>query len=100
MSGEQMSGHVMLTGGRGLWTTATAAVRPQCWANHVVLCTSMMLVITNDAVDRVTVTQFCFISKPAVFRRHLVGKMPRNVRYCDIAEIRFAGTLTNTCTFS
>jgi len=25
-----MSGHVMLTGGRGLWTTATAAVGPQC----------------------------------------------------------------------
>ena len=24
--------HVMLTGGRGLWTTATAAVSPQCWA--------------------------------------------------------------------
>jgi len=24
--------HVMLTGGRGLWTTATAAVGPQCWA--------------------------------------------------------------------
>jgi len=30
VSGEQMSGHVMLTGGRGLWTTATAAVGPQC----------------------------------------------------------------------
>ena len=60
-------GHVMLTGGRGLWTTARAAVGLQCWANHVVLCTSMMLVIINDAVDRVTVTQFCFISKPAVF---------------------------------
>jgi len=32
VSREQMSGHVMLTGGRGLWTTATAAVGPQCWA--------------------------------------------------------------------
>jgi len=32
VSGKQMSGHVMLTVGRGLWTTATAAVGPQCWA--------------------------------------------------------------------
>jgi len=30
-SGEQMSGHVMLTGGHGLWTTETAAVGPQSW---------------------------------------------------------------------
>jgi len=34
VSGEQMSGHAMLTGGRGLWTTATAAVDPQCWATR------------------------------------------------------------------
>ena len=29
----QMSGHVMLTGGRNLSTTVTAAVGPQCWVN-------------------------------------------------------------------
>ena len=28
----QMSDHVMLTSGHGLWMTATAAVGPQCWA--------------------------------------------------------------------
>jgi len=30
VSGEQMSGQVMLTVRRGLWITATAAVGPQC----------------------------------------------------------------------
>ena len=34
MSGEQMSGHAMLTGGRGLRTTPTAAGDPQCWATR------------------------------------------------------------------
>jgi len=33
VSGEQMSGHVMLTCGRGLRTTAAAAVGLLCWAN-------------------------------------------------------------------
>jgi len=30
---------------------------------------------------------------PAVFRRHLVGKTPINICYCDIAEIRFVAKL-------
>jgi len=32
---------------------------------------------------------------PAIFRRHLVGKTVRNVCHCDIAEIRFVGTLSD-----
>jgi len=40
------------------------------------------------------------ISMPAGFRRHLVGKTLRNVFHCDIAKIRFVGTLVIMQTFS
>ena len=36
-------------------------------------------------IHRVTVTQFRFISMPAGFRRHLVGKTLRNVCYSDVS---------------
>jgi len=37
-------------------------------------------------IHRVSVTSFRFISMPASFRRHLVGKTLRNVCHCDIAK--------------
>jgi len=37
---------------------------------------------------------------PAGFRRHRVGKTLRNFSHCDIAEIRFVGTLVIMQTFS
>jgi len=40
------------------------------------------------------------ISMPAGFRRHFVGKTLRNVRHCDLAEVRFVGNLVITWTFS
>jgi len=39
------------------------------------------------------------ISRPAGFRRHLVGKTLRNVFHCHVAEIRFAGKLVIMLTF-
>ena len=47
MSGEQMSGHVMLTVGCDLWTTATAAVGPQYWAKQGVCVTGIWLKSTK-----------------------------------------------------
>ena len=44
---------------------------------------------TKISIYRLTVTYFCFIRMPAVFRYHVVSKTPRNVCYCDIAEICF-----------
>jgi len=48
----------------------------------------------------VKVTQFRSISMPAGFRRHLVGKTPRNVCHCDIAYIRLVGKLMIILTLS
>jgi len=49
---------------------------------------------------RATVTSFLFMSMPAGFRRHLVGKALRNIWYCDIAWIRFVGKLMIKLSFS
>jgi len=40
---------------------------------------------SNTNVHRSTVTKFRSVSMPAGFRRHLVGKTPRNDCHCDIA---------------
>ena len=37
---------------------------------------------------------------PAGFRRHLVGKILRNVFHCDVAEIRFVSKLVIIQIFS
>jgi len=37
VSGEQMSGHVMLTGGSGLWTTACFKVSSESTEEHSVI---------------------------------------------------------------
>ena len=47
VSGEQMSGHVMLTVGCDLWTTATAAVGLQYWAKQGVCVTGSRLKSTK-----------------------------------------------------
>jgi len=44
-------------------------------------------------IHRETVTQFCFISMPAVFRHHVLGKVPRYLSYCDTAKIWFVSKL-------
>ena len=41
--------------------------------------------VSVEPIQRVTITQFRSVSMPAGFRRHLVGKTPRNVCSCDIS---------------
>jgi len=48
------------------------------WLQHVALTPSSI----NVSIHRVTVTWFRSISMPASFRRHLVGKILRIIRYC------------------
>ena len=55
-------------------------------------------VIANMAVN--TYSDSDVISKPAGFRRHLVGKTLINVFHCDISEIRVVGKLMIIRTFS
>jgi len=80
--------------------SATAAVVASSWPSHHSIVVRLDADSgpqpdpqSNTSVHRSTVTKFRSVSMPAGFRRHLVGKTPRNDCHYDIAKIRFVGKL-------